>query len=69
LPVTDAVVLATLVDGLLVVVRAGRTSRPVLSELRRRLETVQANVLGLVLNVAPAAQQSYYDYMPKTKRR
>lgn len=69
LPVTDAVVLATLVDGLLVVVRSGRTSRPVLSELRRRLETVQANVLGLVLNVAPAAQQSYYDYVPKTKRR
>jgi capsular exopolysaccharide synthesis family protein len=69
LPVTDAVVLATLIDGLIVVVRAGRTSRPVLSELRRRLETVQAHVLGLVLNVAPAAQQSYYDYMPKPAKR
>jgi receptor protein-tyrosine kinase len=68
LPVTDAVVLSTLVDGLVVVVRSGRTSRPVLSELRRRLETVQAHVLGLVLNAAPAAQQGYYDYRPVAKR-
>ncbi|MCW2570994.1 MAG: Tyrosine-protein kinase Wzc [Frankiales bacterium] len=68
LPVTDAVVLSTLVDGLVVVVRAGKTSRPVLSELRRRLETVQAHVLGLVLNGAPAAQQDYYDYRPQAAK-
>jgi capsular exopolysaccharide synthesis family protein len=68
LPVTDAVVLSTLVDGLVVVVRSGRTSRPVLSELRRRLETVQAHVLGLVLNAAPAVEQGYYDYRPVAKR-
>lgn len=62
LPVTDAVVLSTLLDGLVLVVRSGRTTRHMVSELRRRLETVQAPMLGCVLNATPASQLAYDDY-------
>jgi len=50
LPVADAMVLAQKLDGALVVVRAGRTSRHALRHALRRLETVEADILGLVLN-------------------
>jgi capsular exopolysaccharide synthesis family protein len=62
LPVTDAVVLSTLIDGLVLVARSTKTSRPTASELRRRLETVQAPVLGCVLNATPSSQMAYQDY-------
>ncbi|TNF38198.1 MAG: polysaccharide biosynthesis tyrosine autokinase [Deltaproteobacteria bacterium] len=50
LPVADAMVLAQKLDGALVVVRAGKTSRHALRHALRRLETVEADILGLVLN-------------------
>ena len=64
LPVTDAVVLATQVDGVIIVARAGRTQRGQAAEARRRLDGVGAHVVGCVLNgVAPAAAYGYYaDY-------
>lgn len=68
LPVTDAVVLATQLDGVLLVVRAGRTARDHLAEARRRLDGVGASVLGCVLNAVPqASSPGYYAaYRPKT---
>jgi succinoglycan biosynthesis transport protein ExoP len=50
LPVTDAVVCAGLADGVLLVVRWGRTSRDEVSEAVTMLEQVHAPVLGSVLN-------------------
>ena len=50
LPVTDAVVCAGLADGVLLVVRWGRTSRHEVSEAVTMLEQVHAPVLGSVLN-------------------
>ncbi len=50
LPVADAMVLAQKLDGALVVVRAGKTSRHALRHALRRLEAVEADILGLVLN-------------------
>ena len=50
LPVADAMVLAQKLDGALIVVRAGKTSRHALRHALRRLETVEADILGLVLN-------------------
>ena len=50
LPVADAMVLGQKLDGALVVVRAGKTSRHALRHALRRLETVEADILGLVLN-------------------
>jgi capsular exopolysaccharide synthesis family protein len=62
LPVTDAVVLATQVDGVLLVGRYGVTQRAQAAEARRRLDTVTANVVGCFLNAVPSSAASgYYD--------
>jgi capsular exopolysaccharide synthesis family protein len=53
LPVTDPVVLASFVDGVILVARHGRTERAAAVETRRRLDAVGANVVGFVLNAAP----------------
>jgi Mrp family chromosome partitioning ATPase len=64
LPVTDAVAIASQVDGVLIVARHGKTLRSGASETRRRLDGVGANVIGYVLNAVPSREaQSYYaDY-------
>jgi capsular exopolysaccharide synthesis family protein len=61
LPVTDAAVLSAHADGVLVVVRAGRTTREQLLLAMRALDAVGARVLGTVLNMAPTDRGSSYD--------
>ncbi|NUN14608.1 MAG: polysaccharide biosynthesis tyrosine autokinase [Myxococcales bacterium] len=48
--VTDAQILANQVDGVVLVVRAGETSREALAHGKRQLDTAKANILGCVLN-------------------
>lgn len=60
LPVTDAVALATQVDGVVLVARHGKTSRSAAAEARRRLDAVGANVVGFVLNAVPARDGADY---------
>jgi capsular exopolysaccharide synthesis family protein len=48
--VTDAAVLATKVDGVLLVINAGGTKRDYARTAKIRLEKVNANLLGAVLN-------------------
>ena len=64
LPVTDSVVLATQVDGVILVARHGETQKAQAAEARRRLESVGANVVGFVLNGVPpsAAHGNYEEY-------
>lgn len=50
--VTDAAVLSTHLDGVLLVMRAGTTRRDRAREARRLLEKVKANIIGVVLNNA-----------------
>jgi Mrp family chromosome partitioning ATPase len=50
LPFTDATIIASKVDGVLAVVRAGVTSRDVLKMFANILARVNAPMLGLVLN-------------------
>ncbi len=50
--VTDAAVLATRLDGVLLVLKAGKTRRDRAREAHRMLEKVKANVIGVVLNNA-----------------
>jgi non-specific protein-tyrosine kinase len=50
--VTDAAVLATKVDGVLLVLQAGKTSRDRARQARQMLEKVKANIVGVVLNNA-----------------
>ncbi|HEX6290508.1 MAG TPA: CpsD/CapB family tyrosine-protein kinase [Herpetosiphonaceae bacterium] len=59
--VTDAAVLATKVDGVLLVFRAGATKRDRAREARRLLDKVNANVVGVVLtDVKGEDTYSYY---------
>lgn len=50
LPVSDALSLANRLDGCIVVVRAGRTTRHMVRDCKRQLAAVRAPVLGAVLN-------------------
>jgi capsular exopolysaccharide synthesis family protein len=60
--VTDAVVLATKVDGVLLVVSAGETKREQARVAIERLNKVNAHLVGVVLNnvALDATMQSYY---------
>lgn len=60
--VTDAVVLATKVDGVLLVVSAGTTKRENAQRAVERLRKVNARIVGSVLNNAPvdATLHGYY---------
>ena len=62
LSVTDAVVLAPLVDGVLVVVRTGQTKMAALKTTIERLRYVGGNVVGVVLNGIDyrSARYGYY---------
>ena len=62
LAATDAVVLATKVAGVLLVVSAGETKRDSLRDGVARLEKVNASIVGAVLNKVPMGSgiQSYY---------
>jgi capsular exopolysaccharide synthesis family protein len=60
LPVTDAAVLSAHADGVLVVLRAGKTTRQQLTLAMRSLQAVGAPILGTVLNMAPGHRGSRY---------
>jgi non-specific protein-tyrosine kinase len=62
LAATDAAVLATKMDGVLLVVSAGETKREAAQQALERLNKVNAHVLGAVLANAPheAAMGGYY---------
>lgn len=60
---SDVLQLAPLADGVIVVARAGATTRESATHAREILEGVQANILGVVLNgVSPSDSYGYYDY-------
>ncbi|MBC8449565.1 MAG: polysaccharide biosynthesis tyrosine autokinase [Chloroflexi bacterium] len=60
--VTDAVILATRVDGVLPVVRAGSTRRDMVRQGKMVLEKVNARILGPVLNGVSLSDLGYYSY-------
>jgi non-specific protein-tyrosine kinase len=63
LPVTDAAVLSTQTDGVLVVTDSGRTRRNTARETVERLQAVGANTLGVALNrLKPGRGGAYYYY-------
>ncbi|MEV6054288.1 polysaccharide biosynthesis tyrosine autokinase [Streptomyces sp. NPDC052107] len=77
LPVTDAAVISSVVDGYLLVVRASSTRREQVGEALRVLRHVGAPVLGAILNAAPPKENvdilgRGYDWRPlqcRTTRR
>ena len=60
--VTDAAVLASRVDGVLLVVNAGKTRRDLAIKARDMLKQVNANLLGVVLNNAQLDKSAYAYY-------
>jgi capsular exopolysaccharide synthesis family protein len=62
LPVTDAAILASQADGVLMVVRHSETTREELHHSMERLGAVDAKVLGLVFTMVPARGPGRSDY-------
>lgn len=64
LPVTDAALLSTAVDGVVLVGTVGKTRKENLAEAATNLRKVSANLLGVVINRAPRTGlgNSYYGF-------
>lgn len=71
--ITDALVLSSLVDGVVLVCRAKKVSRGVVMRGREQIERVNGRIFGAVLNAAMAARggyfreqmRNYYEYQPE----
>ena len=57
---TDASILSTMVDGVMLVVHAGRSSRAVVRRAKQQLLDVGAHIFGVVLNNVKLESQDYY---------
>jgi capsular exopolysaccharide synthesis family protein len=60
--VTDPVLLSRLVDGTVILIHAGVTSRHIISSALRQIRDVQGRVLGAVLNDVDTHSGGYYNY-------
>ena len=60
--VTDPVILSRLVEGVILVIKVGKTSRDLLTNTLARLKDVQARILGAVLNDINVGRDGYYYY-------
>ncbi len=58
--VTDAAVLATMVDGVILVVHAGKTRRQIVARGVEQLRYVNAKIVGVILNNLRLARSRYY---------
>jgi Mrp family chromosome partitioning ATPase len=57
----DSILLSSLVDGTVLVVKAGETQKNALAETKKVFSTVNAKLLGVVLN-GVKKQDMKYDY-------
>ncbi|WP_246120374.1 CpsD/CapB family tyrosine-protein kinase [Cohnella terricola] len=63
LAVTDAQVLATKCDGVLIVLRSGKVKRKMAQKVIERLQYVNANIMGVLLNkIQPKKSDAVYSY-------
>jgi succinoglycan biosynthesis transport protein ExoP len=60
LSVTDAAVLSSIVDGMLLVIKRGKTRREEVQAALGQLADVKANVVGTIVNRAEKARKYYY---------
>lgn len=60
LSVTDALLLVPNVDGVILVVKPGATNLAILDETIEQLKQVDANLLGIVLNLVDGQRSRYY---------
>ncbi len=75
LAVTDAAVIASMVDGALLVIEASTTRREAIRRAKENLNKVGANILGVALNKLSANKAAgyyyyyYYQHQDRTKKR
>ncbi len=75
LAVTDAAVLASMLDGALLVIEAGSTRRELIRRAKENLDKVGANILGVALNKLSANKAAgyyyyyYYQHQDRTRER
>ena len=62
LPITDATILSSLVDGVIMVVESDATSRAALHRACRVMEHSGGKILGTVFNKVDARRDGYYGY-------
>ena len=60
--VTDPVILSTMVDGVILVVHGGRSTRAVVTRARQELLSVGAKIFGVVLNNVDLRREGYDSY-------
>ncbi len=61
-PVSDPAILATQVDGVLLVLDAQNTRKGAVRQSIRSLQAVDANILGTIMNNAKISKSEYYSY-------
>jgi len=62
---SDALLLAPQVDGVILMVKAGKMNREMVKKAMDQLRRVEANLLGLVLNQVDVKREGYYKYYYK----
>jgi Mrp family chromosome partitioning ATPase len=62
LRVTDPVILSTMVDGVILVVHGGKSTRDVVRRTRQELSLAGARIYGVVLNNVDLDHGGYEDY-------
>lgn len=60
--VTDAIILSRVVDGAIMIVKSGKTSKRVLPRIYKLFQDSNAKVIGAILNHISPATSNYYHY-------
>ena len=63
LPVTDAAILGSKVDGMIILYRVGKIARGALKRAKIQMDQVKANILGVILNgLKPETSSDYHQF-------
>ena len=65
MPTSDALILASLMDGVLLINRSGMINRKMVIKTVEQLQNAQANLMGIVLNRVDIKKEGYYKYYNK----
>ena len=65
LPASDALIMAHMVEGVVMVVKSGSLNRKMVQKGVESLKTAKANLLGVVLNQVNVTKEGYYKYYNK----
>ncbi len=60
--VSDAGILAPRMDGVILVISSGRTTRRASIQAKIQLERLKANLVGVILNQVERGESGYYPY-------